>query len=139
MTGPPASLVRYLWALPNTLLGLVFLPVAARGGDIAIIDGVLELHGPLVAAVLRRVVPIPGGAAAMTFGHVVIARDKRILELTRAHERVHVRQYECWGPAFIPAYLAASVWAWIRGRGAYEGNYFEREAFRRESRCGHTE
>src|SRR5687768_108760 len=92
-------LLRYLWALPNTVIGLVFLPLAARGG-IAIVSGVLELHGPLVGAVLRRAVPMPGGAAAMTFGHVVIGRDQCALDLTRAHERVHVRQYERWGPAF---------------------------------------
>ena len=127
----PTSVARYLWALPNTLLGLLFLPAAARGG-IAIVHGVVELHGPLVAAVLRRVVPIPGGAAAMTFGHVVIGRDQCALDITRVHERVHVRQYERWGPAFIPAYLTASAWAWLRGRRAYEGNYFEREAFGRE-------
>jgi hypothetical protein len=127
------SLARYLWASPNTVIGLLFLPIAARRGGIAIVDGVLELHGPLVAAVLRRVVPVPGGAATMTFGHVVIGCDKWALDATRAHERVHVRQYERWGPAFIPAYLTAGGWAWLRGRGAYAGNCFEREAFRRET------
>jgi hypothetical protein len=32
----------------------------------------------------------------MTLGHVVIARDQDLLDLTRAHERVHVRQCERW-------------------------------------------
>jgi hypothetical protein len=36
-----------------------------------------------------------------------------------------------WGPAFIPAYLLAGLWAFVNGAGAYEGNYFEREAMRR--------
>ena len=124
--------IRYLWALPNTVVGLVFLPAALwRGGGVRIVDGVLEIHGPIVAAMLRRL-PIPGGAAAMTFGHVVLGRNRRALDLTRSHERVHVRQYERWGPAFIPAYLLTSAWAWLRGRGAYHGNPFEREAYRCE-------
>ena len=53
--------------------------------------------------------------------------------MTRAHERVHVRQCEAWGPFFIPAYLIAGAWAWLRGEGAYEGNYFERQAWMLES------
>jgi hypothetical protein len=41
---------------------------------------------------------------------------------------VHVRQCERWGPAFIPAYVLAGAWAWVRHRGAYDGNRFEVEA-----------
>ena len=96
-----------------------------------VVDGVIEIHGPLVAAVLRRL-PIAGGAVAMTVGHVVVGRTRRALHLTRSHERVHVRQYERWGPAFIPAYLLAGAWGFLRGRGAYLGNRFEREAYRCE-------
>jgi hypothetical protein len=40
-----------------------------------------------------------------------------------------VRQYERWGPAFLPAYLAAALWGAARGAGAYHGNFFERQAF----------
>lgn len=123
--------IRYLWAFPNTLVGLLFTPlvlVTGAKGQIEVVDGVLELHGRLVAALLRRCVPIPGGAAAITFGHVVLGRDRMSLSATRAHERVHVRQCEVWGPAFLPAYLLAGLWALITGAGAYEGNYFERQA-----------
>jgi hypothetical protein len=124
--------IRYLWALPNTLVGLLFLPVAVcRGSGVRIVDGVIEIHGPIVAAMLRRL-PISGGAAAITFGHVVVGRTQRTLDLTRTHERIHVRQCERWGPAFIPAYLLASAWAGLRGRGFYLGNRFEREAYRCE-------
>jgi hypothetical protein len=59
---------------------------------------------------------------------VVIGRDARALELTRAHERVHVRQYELWGPLFLPAYFAAGAYALVRGRDPYFDNRFEREA-----------
>jgi hypothetical protein len=43
---------------------------------------------------------------AITLGHVVLATTESALKKTRSHERVHVRQYERWGPFFIPAYLA---------------------------------
>jgi hypothetical protein len=72
---------------------------------------------------------MPEGAAAMTFGHIVTAGDRHSLESTRAHERVHVRQCEVWGPLFVPAYLAASLWAMLRGRDFYFDNWFEVEAF----------
>ena len=128
-------LVRYLWALPNTVIGLLFVPAAMLSlGGMQVIDGVLEAHGPLISRMLRHCVPIPGGAAAITFGHVVLARDRGLLDITRAHERVHVRQCEIWGPAFIPAYLIAGLWALVNGRGAYTGNYFERQANCRTSR-----
>ena len=122
---------RYLWALPNTSIGLLFVPlVLLTMGHAALVDGVVELHGWLPGLVLRRCIPIRGGASAITFGHVVLGRDEMCLDATRAHERVHVRQCEVWGPSFIPVYLLASLWAWRTGRGAYAGNYFEREAFR---------
>lgn len=124
-------MLRYLWALPNTLIGLLFVPlVLLTKGHLAIVDGVVELHGWIPGFVLRRCIPIRGGASAITLGHVVLGRDERCLRATRAHERVHVRQCEVWGPAFIPVYLLASVWAALGGRGAYAENYFEREAFR---------
>ncbi len=125
-------LAQYLWALPYTLIGSLFTPlVLATGGRAHVLDGVLELYGPLPEFWLRRVALVPN-AAAITIGHVVLARDRDALEFTRAHERAHVRQYEKWGLAFIPAYVAAGAWALAAGDGAYRGNYFEREA-RREA------
>ena len=130
-------LIGYLWALPNTLLGLIFVPfVFVTKGQVQAIDGVLELQGTLTSFVLRHLVPLRGGASAITLGHVVLARDASALVDTRAHERAHVRQYEAWGPAFIPAYLLASVWALLGRRGAYRGNYFERGAVRQAAKAG---
>ena len=127
------SLARYIWAFPNSLIGLAFVPIVglSRGG-LEIVDGVLELHGPFLDWVLRYCVPMHGGAAAITFGHVVLGRDRESLAQTRAHERGHVRQYERWGPAFLPAYLLAAVWGFITGAGAYYGNVFERAAMKCE-------
>ena len=120
--------LRYLWAGPATLIGLVVALALVRRGRIACVDGVVEAHGPLLERALASLTPLSVGADAMTLGHVVIGRDARALELTRAHERVHVRQYEWWGPLFVPAYLLAGVCALVRGGHPYLDNRFEREA-----------
>jgi hypothetical protein len=123
--------LRYLWAAPNTLLGALLLPCAlVPGGRIRLVEGVVEIEGPAIAWVLRSCVPLRGGAAAVTLGHIVAGRDQACLAATRAHERAHVRQCERWGPVFIPAYLCASVLATVMGASAYDGNHFEREARR---------
>ena len=124
-----ARALRYAWSSPNTALGAVFAILAVlTGGRLYLQAGVIEVSGGLLPFLLRAVVPIRGGARALTLGHVVLGRTEADLERTRAHERVHVRQYERWGPLFIPAYLSSSAWAAFRGRGAYRGNGFEREA-----------
>jgi hypothetical protein len=66
--------------------------------------------------------------AAMTLGHVILAVDQPTLDRWRAHERVHVRQAERWGPLFPLAYAAASAAAWGRGKDPYLENFFELEA-----------
>lgn len=70
--------------------------------------------------------------AAITHGHVVLAVDAREMARCRAHERVHVAQYERWGPLFLLAYLGSSLWQWLQGRHAYWDNGFEVEARRVE-------
>jgi hypothetical protein len=128
------QLFRYLWALPYTLVGLVFVPfVLLSRGRARVFRGVLELDGPLPAFWLRHVVLVKD-AAAITIGHVVLGRDTTALSRTRAHERAHVRQFELWGPAFVPLYLLAGLWAFVTRQGAYRGNHFEREARERARR-----
>ena len=70
-----------------------------------------------------------GIASAITFGHTILGRDVAALEACRDHEHVHVRQYERWGPFFLPAYLLCSLVLWISRRDAYRENPFERQAF----------
>lgn len=124
----------YLWAAPNTLLGLaVGLVGIVGGGRIRLVDGVLEIHGRVLRRLLALAIPIVGGAAALTLGHVVLGRDPDCLTRCRSHERVHVRQYERWGPLFLPAYFLSSLWALVRGRDPYRDNAFEREAYRLEA------
>lgn len=118
----------YFWALPATMFGLALAALALPRGRVRIVDGVVEAHGPWLRWALTACVPLKGGAAAMTLGPVVIGRDEHALEVTRAHERVHVRQFERWGAFMLPAYLMASLYAAFRGGHYYFDNVFEREA-----------
>jgi hypothetical protein len=121
--------LAYLWAAPATLIGLALASLdRAAGGRVALHSGVVEAEGPLLAWGLTHLCPLGQGAAAITFGHVVLAVDAAALEHSRSHERVHVGQYDLLGPLFIPISLAASAWAAARGGHAYYDNRFEREA-----------
>ena len=120
--------LRYAWAAPATLAGLlVALPAFAAGARARVIDGVIEVTGGrverLVAALPRRC-----RFCAITFGHLVVCTDECTAAAVRAHEHVHVRQYERLGALFFPLYVGSSVVQWLRGRDPYFDNRFEREA-----------
>jgi hypothetical protein len=124
-------LSAYLWALPTSMIGLAVMTGALlSGGRAHWVSGVIEVHGGFAAFALRRLVPLRGGARAITLGHVVLGLDAAVLDATRRHERVHVRQAERWGPLFVPAYLLASLLIWLRGGNGYLDNPFEREAYK---------
>jgi cardiolipin synthase len=114
--------------IPGAAMRRALYRAVARGVDVRIV--VPEVSDVRAAWYAGRHL-YPGGAAAMTLGHVVLGVNRLALDETRDHERVHVRQVERWGPAFIPAYLFASVLAWWRGEDPYLDNHFEREAFGR--------
>ncbi len=117
----------YVWALPNTLLGVACLPlVILSGGRVRFQWGAMELYGGFAAWFLRN---IAGGAGAMTLGHVILARDRPMLDFTRNHEHVHVFQYMCWGPFFLPAYGLSSFLCWRKGQNPYMDNRFEKVAY----------
>jgi hypothetical protein len=120
--------LRYLWAGPTTLIGLLVALALIRRGRFACVDGVVEAHSPLLERALASFTLLARGADTMTLGHVVLGRNARALEATRAHERVHVRQYETWGPFFLPAYFLAGACALATGRHPYFDNRFELEA-----------
>ena len=127
---PAVHWLLYLWTLPNTLLGLVIAVLnGLTGGRARLVTGVVEIHGPLMRAIFAPRVPIIGGAMALTLGHVVLGYNAEALDLSRSHERIHVAQYERWGPFFLPAYGLASIIAWCRGNDPYRDNRFEREAY----------
>lgn len=126
------ALLARIWAGPGSLAGLALCLLARAGGGVARRrEGTLEAHGGALGALMARVGGPARGLRALTLGHVILARDAASLEEFRAHEHTHVRQWERWGPVFPFAYLASSVWAWLRGRDPYLANRFEREAWGR--------
>lgn len=116
-----------LWAFfPATFLGLLAATLTRlTGGCWAKADGTLEVHGGFATALLRRGIPLLGPTEALTLGHVILGRNQACLDACRAHERAHVRQCERWGPLFLPAYVAGSLWAHMRGGDYYRDNPFE--------------
>jgi hypothetical protein len=119
--------LAWLWASPWTAVGLAVGGVGlATGGRVQRRCGLIEFYGGAVTRLLER---MPYEPWAMTFGHVVLGRFPEALDGARDHELVHVRQYERWGPLFIPAYVACSAAVWLRGGDAYRDNPFEREAY----------
>lgn len=112
------ALLRAAWAAPWTVVGLILCPFFARRrthGDVLICEGA---GWPRWLGWRYR---------AITFGQVVLAVDE-LDAATLAHELIHVRQYERWGPLYVPAYLLGSVAALLRGRHYYRDNPFEIEA-----------
>jgi Domain of unknown function (DUF4157) len=115
----PAARSRwgYVWAAPNSLVGLVGgvttgrRPVRWRG--VLLFE---DAKGGLARFLRWR------GFAAITLGHVIVT-NRRASDGLLAHELEHVAQAERWGPLYFPAYLLGCV------RG-YRRNPFERAARR---------
>jgi hypothetical protein len=124
---------RYCVAAPCTALGLALVVVALPfGARMRVVDGALECCFPRDSAAavwFARRQPF----AAITLGHIIFALTARDLRHWHAHERVHVRQFEAWGPMLLLAYPAASAWAWLRGHDPYMGNFFEQQAYLEKS------
>lgn len=112
--------LAWCWASPNTLLGLLvaFLCLSRIRWH----GGVLEAAGGGLAFLLRP------WAQAITLGHVILARNPHSMAAWRAHERLHVRQYERFGPFFLPAYFLIGAVIWLRGGRPYLDHPLEREA-----------
>ena len=122
------KVLKLIWAMPNSLIGLALalIPLLA-GGRARLSAGALEVtYRDGEAGCGRSVRRLP--FRAIVFGHVILAVTREELATISAHERVHVRQYERWGPLFLPAYLLSGAWQWLHGRDAYFDNYFEVQA-----------
>lgn len=118
-----------IWTLPNTCLGLlVGLIGMLFGGKCQFRRGCIEFHSGPVRWLLQKM-PTGSGAIAMTLGHTILGQNTNCLDVARDHEHVHVRQYERWGPLFVPAYFLSSAYLWLRKKDPYRDNPFEVEAY----------
>jgi len=123
--------VSYVWAAPYSAVGLVFgLCALLFGAGVRVRSGALEFAGGRLGQWVSRL-RSPFAFSAITLGHVILGIDRATLNAVRRHEQVHVRQYERWGPFFVPAYLLSSLLHFVRGRDPYLDNWFEREARKR--------
>jgi hypothetical protein len=115
--------------LLGLLAGLVML---CCGGQVQLVFGVAEFSGGLLGVAAGA---LPGCVrfSAITLGHVILGLGRAEVSAARAHEHVHVRQYEVWGPLFLLAYAGSSLWQIARGRRFYRDNFFERQAYAAEA------
>lgn len=122
---PLPKLVKLLWAAPCSAVGLILAAFPlALGGKARWSAGALEVtyrQAESSCGKLARNLPFRG----IVFGHIILAVTDEELQRIGLHERVHVEQYERWGPLFFPAYAASSVFQLIRGRNPYWDNHFE--------------
>ena len=133
------SMVRYVWAFPATIVGIMVSVIAVgTGATKHCIDGALEVAGGSVKRLIG-LLPGPLRFTAITLGHVIVGIDHDALRRARFHEHVHVRQYERWGVLFFPLYLASSLVQLLRSRHPYFDNCFEREAHVRDAARARSE
>jgi hypothetical protein len=125
---PWLRVAKLIWALPCSLIGLTLAAVPLLAGGRAVwCAGALEVtyrHRFAECGWLTRALPFRG----IVFGHVILAVTREELERIGPHERIHVQQYERWGPFFLFAYAASSLWQLLRGRSPYWHNHFEVQA-----------
>lgn len=122
------QLARYVWASPCTAIGLLAAGAMwAMGARCRVFSGVMEVNFtgalPGIAGVLLK-----SPFAAVTLGHVVLARSQADQDRLRRHERAHVAQYGRWGPVFLLAYPLSSMIQFLAGRRPYLDNHFEVQA-----------
>jgi hypothetical protein len=109
-------------------VGLLLSLLSILSGATARVDGeTLEVAGGRIGPWVSRL-PRAIRFSAITFGHVILGTSHASLAFHRAHERVHVRQYERWGILFFLLYCGSSLVQLLRGRNPYLDNRFEREA-----------
>jgi hypothetical protein len=116
---PMGRFLALVWAAPLTLVG----------GGLAVLSGRVPRWDPTLGCLVARDVGGPSrlalrsvGAQANAVGHVVLASGAEPSPALLAHEAVHVRQAERFGPLLVPAYL------WLGARHGYRDHPLERAA-----------
>lgn len=115
---------KTLWALPCSAIGALFgMLILLTGGSLRREGRTIEfaLSARLANSACGRRLPF----VAITFGQLILGVSRAELARVRAHEQVHVRQYERLGVFFLLAYPLAG----LRGECPYRGNRFEVEAY----------
>ncbi|MDO5736252.1 MAG: hypothetical protein Q4P15_07230 [Propionibacteriaceae bacterium] len=108
----------------STPLGIIV--ALAGGARLRMVNGL----------VVAECAVLPGiSASAMTIGSVVLIRGRTLEEATRRipglleHEGHHAHQWAyCFGLPFIPLYMAATGWSWLRSADRAAANLFEVQA-----------
>jgi hypothetical protein len=105
-----------LWSLPDSLIGLGFAALSLARPRVR--DGLLvaESNRGLAYVFLTR-----RGFGAITFGRVVVSAIP-VTPHMLVHESHHSRQYEIFGPFYLPVYL------FLHARHGYTANPLEVEA-----------
>lgn len=121
--------LKILWASPWSLWGMsIGILGLLTGGGLRRSGRILEFWGGFLPIFLKYF-PFIAGSPVATFGHVILGRCPRHLDACRPHQLIHVKQYECWGPLFVPTYIMCWFVLWCVGKRPYYDNPFEREAF----------
>lgn len=132
----------YVWALPNTLVGLciafLFCSTAYKSLDrermihIVVLDKICSLAQFFE---WRGIKGMAIGSVMFFYSNQLVWADNHTVpdDLFR-HEYEHVRQAERLGPFMYPVYFTLSLLCLIMGKDGYKDNPFELWA--REAACG---
>lgn len=127
------KVAKLLWAAPCSTVGLALTAVLlVIGAKARWASGALEVtyrHSLAGCGTRARNLNCRG----IVFGHVILAVTREELRSIGAHERVHVEQYERWGPLLFFAYGASSLWQFVNRRSPYWHNHFEVQARERSN------
>ncbi|MGH7541395.1 MAG: hypothetical protein ACRELC_10390 [Gemmatimonadota bacterium] len=98
-----ATVLRFVWTLPNTLVGLLLGLLTFQAPRLE--DGLVLFDRRMrgLTWLMPRL-----GRSAMTVGLVILS-SRPLRGRLLAHERHHVRQYLAWGPFFIPLYFLLAI------------------------------
>ena len=105
------------------------IPASTRVHNVSGVQAVL-VDDPRIGLWFRaHLIPVQ----AQTLGRYVLSRDPLPPD-TLAHEIEHIRQWERFGPFYLPLYFGWSAVAALRGKRAYWDNGFEVAARNRADR-----
>lgn len=105
------------------------IPASTREHDAGDVTAVLVEDVRVARWFRAHLMPVQ----AQTLGRYVLSRDPLPPD-TLAHEIEHVRQWERFGPFYLPIYFGWSAVAALRGKRAYWDNGFELAARKRAER-----